>query len=179
MALGGAREYFQLNPDLTIYTKAIAGGFPMGAVAGRAEIFDCLRDGRTLHMGTYNGNCLSVAAATATIGVLQKPGTFERMHKYGQALRSAIERAATRHKQQIIICGAGSVFSVHFGLDSTPQTFAATLTADKDTYVGFKSALLDHGIHTVHDGRWYISAVHSEKEIEKTINAIDKSMAMI
>src|SRR5262249_61023156 len=62
LALGGAREYFGVIPDLSVYGKALAGGFTLSAVGGRREVFAALREGRTLHAGTYNGHPINVAA---------------------------------------------------------------------------------------------------------------------
>ncbi len=94
IALGGARQFFDVNPDLSVYAKAIAGGFTISAVGGREEIFRVLEDGRTIHAGTYNGNPINVAAAIATIRALAEPGRFERMHDHGARLRVALEASA-------------------------------------------------------------------------------------
>src|SRR5690606_19244887 len=77
IALGGARERFGVIPDLSVYGKAFAGGFTMSAVGGRSAVFDVLRDGRTIHAGTYNGNPVNIAAAIATIKILREPGTYD------------------------------------------------------------------------------------------------------
>ena len=102
IALGGAREYFGLKPDLSTYAKAIAGGFSLSAVGGRAEVFSALEDGRTSHFGTYNGNPISVAAALATMEVLSEPGLFDRMHSHGYAIREAVETAGKQCADQEI-----------------------------------------------------------------------------
>eukprot|EP01052_Picozoa_sp_SAG31_P042635 SAG31_NODE_6833_length_1875_cov_1.606982_3_plen_125_part_00 len=79
LALGGAREYFGLIPDLSTYAKAIAGGFTLSAVAGKRELFDVLRSGVTSHSGTYNGQSVNVAAALATLTTLASdPGMYSR-----------------------------------------------------------------------------------------------------
>jgi len=110
IALGGAREYFQLEPDLSIYAKAMAGGFSMAAVASRGEIFDVLSDGRTMHAGTYNGNPICTAASTATIQILSEPGLFERMHAHGDTIRQTIEQAAVKCGHQLVTSGTGTCF---------------------------------------------------------------------
>ena len=79
LALGGAREYYGLTPDLSVYAKAIAGGFPLAAIAGNAAEFAPLLDGRTVHSGSNNGSPVTVAAARRGpphAGRLRRSGRF-------------------------------------------------------------------------------------------------------
>ena len=83
IALGGAREYFGLQPDLSVYAKALAGGFTLAAVGGRRGLFDVLREGKTIHAGTYNGSSINLAAGIATLNVLSaRP---RRLYPYARA----------------------------------------------------------------------------------------------
>ena len=110
LALGGAREHFGVIPDLSVYAKAIAGGFTLAAVGGRREVFDVLRDGRTIHAGTYNGHAVNIAAALATLEVLSEPGIYKRMDAHGRAIREALEKSATAHGHRLVTTGVGTVF---------------------------------------------------------------------
>ena len=85
IALGGAREYFGIHPDLSVYGKAMAGGFTMAAVGGREELFDVLRDGKTIHAGTYNGSSFNLAAALAAIGTLEETAPYPVCCSMGSA----------------------------------------------------------------------------------------------
>jgi glutamate-1-semialdehyde 2,1-aminomutase len=176
LALGGAREYFGVLPDLSVYGKAMAGGFTLSAVGGRRVIFDVLRAGKTLHAGTYNGHPVNVAAALATIEVLAQPGTYERMHRHGQALRDALERSAARNGLRLVTTGAGTVFSAHFGVTEAPRTYRDTLRTDMAAYTRFRSALLARGVQLLPDARWYVGAAHTDRELEKVVPAIEQSM---
>ena len=69
-----------------------------------------LEDGRTIHAGTYNGNPIGVAAAIATIGILSEPGTFDRMHRHGNAIRETIEKASAACGQKLVTTGTGAAF---------------------------------------------------------------------
>jgi glutamate-1-semialdehyde 2,1-aminomutase len=66
-AYGGASGYFGVTPDIVALAKSIGGGFPVGAFGGKAEYMGLISDGRVLHLGTYNGNPLVMAAARATL----------------------------------------------------------------------------------------------------------------
>jgi len=179
LALGGAREYLGLQPDLSVYAKAMAAGFALSAVGGREEIFRVLDDGRTIHAGTYNGNPVNLAAGAATIRTLAVPGTFDRMHAHGRALRKAIEEAAALRGFELVTTGSGSVFSVHFGLSSAPQHYRDTLQADAARYAAFRLALIHRGVYTLPDGRWYVGAVHGEAEFAHAREAVAGAMASL
>lgn len=176
IALGGAREYFGLQPDLSIYAKALAGGFSLSAVAGPKASFKALLDGRTGHFGTYNGSAPNLAAGLAALEALSEPGVYERMHAHGYAIREQIESDAERAGVQLATSGTGAVFSVHFGLDTPPENYAETLPSDAARRAAFRESLLHQGILTLPDGRWYISAVHTDAELEKTRAALSKAM---
>ena len=175
MAAGGAREYYGLAPDLSIYGKAIAGGFPLSAVAGRAEMFDVLRVGSTIHAGTYNGNPICLAAASAVLEILAEPQVFARMHQHGRSLRDAISVAATSAGRQVITTGCGAVFSVHLGVSQAPRDYRATLCSDTSAYAHFQLAMLVHGVYLLPDGRWYVGATHDDGALELAIAAIHDS----
>jgi glutamate-1-semialdehyde 2,1-aminomutase len=179
LALGGAREFYGLRPDLSIYAKAMAAGFCLSAVAGRRDVFGVLDDGRTIHAGTYNGNPINLAAATATIRTLAIPGTFERMHAHGDAIRERIESVAAECGIPLTTTGVGTVFSVHFGLSSPPRDYRQTLDASPTRYAEFRLALLARGVHVLPDGRWYVGAVHGDAELAHTLDAVAVALRSI
>jgi glutamate-1-semialdehyde 2,1-aminomutase len=176
LALGGAREYYGLMPDLSVYGKALAGGFSLSAVGGRAEMFDVLRDGRTFHAGTYNGNPICLAAARATLEILATPGVFATMCEHGRRLRSALQAAADRHQLRMTISGADTVFSMHFGIDEPPRDYRETLRASADQYQRFQMAMLNQGVYLLPDGRWYVGASHDDAALAIAVEAINVSM---
>ena len=179
IALGGAREYFGVNPDLSVYAKAMAGGFTMGAVGGKRAVFDVLRDGRTLHAGTYNGSSFNLAAALATIGTLEANNPYPGMLQHGDAIRRRFEKLTLAKRIPMATSGVGSVFNAHFGLTDPPRNYADTLEIDTETYQRFRLAMLEAGIHTLPDGRWYVSAVHTQRELERTLAAMEAAFMQL
>lgn len=176
IALGGAREYYGVNPDLSVYAKALAGGFPMAAMVGREEVFDVLVNERTSHYGTYNGNPVCVAATIATIKELFQPNLYERLHQHGNAIRDAIEQSAVKHGHQLVTTGVGTAFSVHFGLEKRPRTWKEVMKADREKYTRFRLSLLEENVYLLPDGRWYVGATHTDRERQQVVLAIEKSM---
>ncbi len=174
IALGGAREYFGVQPDLSVYAKAMAGGFTMGAVGGKKEVFDVLRDGRAIHAGTYNGSSFNLVAALAAIGTLEATDPYPAMLQHGECIRRRFEELASARGLPLVTSGVGSVFNAHFGLTDPPRNYVDTLEVDTETYQRFRLAMLEEGIHTLPDGRWYVSAVHTQKELERTLGAMEE-----
>ena len=98
LAYGGAEEYYGVRPDLACLGKALGGGYPIGAVAGRSEVMDLVREDR-LGDGRYvwwasslGGNPVSSAAGAATLGELRKSGVYPRLFALGETLRSGLRR---------------------------------------------------------------------------------------
>lgn len=179
LAAGGAREFYDVAPDLSVYAKAIAGGFPMSAVAGRAELFDVIRDGRTIHVGTYYGNPVVLAAASAVLDILAEPGLFERMHAHGQAIRRTIEGEAAAIGLPLLTTGAGTVFGVHWGVAEPPLNYREWTKADMSAYRRFQTLMLEHGVNLLPDGRWYVGTAHDTTALELVTNALRRTVPLV
>src|SRR5262249_4598225 len=72
VALGGAQQRYRVIPDLATFGKAVAAGFPLSVIAGRAEIMDIVASGKVLHGGSFNGNPIVLAAAEAALEELSR-----------------------------------------------------------------------------------------------------------
>lgn len=177
LAPGGAREYYDVAPDLSVYGKALAGGFPLSAVGGRQEMFDVLRDGRTIHAGTYNGNPICLAAASATLEILADRTVFVGMHEHGKALQGAVMDAANKNGIELVISGAPTVFNIHWGVTHPPNDYRETLRSNQQAYTDFRMRMLDHGVYLLPDSRWYVGAAHDEMALETAIVAIGQSIS--
>jgi glutamate-1-semialdehyde 2,1-aminomutase len=165
VALGGAAERYGVTPDLATYGKALAGGWPVAAIAGRAEIMDLLADGTVNHSGTFNGSVMASAATIATLALLEADPPYARMDSYGSRLMAGLREAAERH-------------DLALNVDGVPAAFAATLvelpgTAEADLPALLADVLADAGIWTTSRGLWFVSAVHRDAELEETLSRID------
>lgn len=180
LALGGAREYFDAIPDLSVYAKALAGGFTLSAVAGSRRMFDVLRNGATIHAGTYNGSTVNLAAGLATVTILSEdPRAFHRMHEHGYAIRRTIETAAASRGIHVCTSGAGTVFNVHFGVLSPPVHYRDLKATDMALYTRFRTGMLEAGIQLLPDGRWYVGMTHGEKELSQVRAAVGSVVAAL
>lgn len=169
--LRGAQGRWGVTPDLATYAKAVGGGVPLSVLAGRSEFMRRIANGEVIHAGTLNGNPLSLAAARATIEVLVEGNVYPRLRTRASRLQEGIASALRDAGVAVNISGDGPVFQVSF-MDDAAKNYRDTLRARSDLYAGFAMGLLDKGVLTLPDGRWYVSAVHSDEDIDRTLEAV-------
>lgn len=179
LARGGAAQYFGVTPDLTIFSKAIGGGFPISAFAGRRAIMEQVGANVVKHGGTYNGNPLCAAAALYTLRKINEPGTLEKIHSHGRSCMEAIRRAAADTGIACVVQGVGSMFQVLFNEDGQAlKHYRDLLKVNTQRYAAFRYSLLMQGVHVNSSGSacWFISAAHSAEDLEITTRAIGQAM---
>jgi glutamate-1-semialdehyde 2,1-aminomutase len=118
LGVGGAQEAVPgLRPDLTMMGKIIGGGFPVGAVGGRADLVDLLDPRRPTalpHSGTFNGNPVTCAAGAAAVRALDA-AAVERLAEAGERLHDSLEASAARHGLDVPVARAGSLLHLDAG----------------------------------------------------------------
>lgn len=107
-----AMEHYDVVPDLMTMAKSIAGGVPLSAVCGRAELMDAPAPGAL--GGTYAGNALAIAAAHAVLDVMQSENLPERAERLGKLMRQRLEALARDVPQIAEVRGLGSMLGVEF-----------------------------------------------------------------
>jgi glutamate-1-semialdehyde 2,1-aminomutase len=169
--LGGAQALFGVTPDLTTMGKAVAGGFPLSVVGGRNEIMELVAQQKVAHAGTFNGNPIVLAAAHATLETLQaeRGAALEQVRRRGERLMQGIEQSAQAAGIEIQINGIGSCFHVAFSQCHTMRNYRDTLHSDLAARDEFLLTLLGAGIYLMPDGRWYVSAAHTDNDITQTL----------
>jgi glutamate-1-semialdehyde 2,1-aminomutase len=171
---GGAQAHFGVVPDLSTLGKALAGGLTLSVVAGRAEIMDLMVAGGVSFGGTFNGNPMSLAAAHATLEELSRDdgAALARANAAGQWLMQEIRGLAQERGLPFLVTGFGASFSLHFTPLTEIHNYRDTLRDNQALLRQFLRLALDEGIYLLPDGRFYVSAVHTEKEEEETVQAL-------
>src|SRR5206468_759274 len=107
VALGGAQSLLGIRPDLTVFGKAIANGFPLSAVGGRRDIMEPVGAASVMHGGTYNGNLPAMAAARATLDALSEAdgAVYRRITETGRTLMDGLRRIAAETGVAVLIQG--------------------------------------------------------------------------
>jgi glutamate-1-semialdehyde 2,1-aminomutase len=178
VALGGAQELLGVEPDVAVYSKALGGGLPMSALAGRRRFMEQFATGQARHGGTYNGSPLCAAAALHTLQRLAAKGTLERMRDYGQRLIECIRRAAADRDVLCVVQGVGSMFQVLFGITQPARHYRDLEQVDAKRFAKFRMELLRQGVHINHSGTacWFVSAAHNSQDGDITTAAIEQAM---
>ncbi len=164
--LGGAQKMFDVVPDLSIFAKAIASGYPISALVGKKPWMELLADGRVIHAGTMNSACPLIAAALATIEILEQPETHKRIFELGQQLMKGLREAASETGHNLLVQGLGPMFHTGFTDAATVNDFRDASTYDKKKLAEFIARMHERGIRIIGRGLWYISAVHTGEHIE-------------
>jgi glutamate-1-semialdehyde 2,1-aminomutase len=167
----GAQGRFGVTPDLSIFAKAIANGFPVAAVVGRADLLDMFATGGVLHGGTFNAQPVTMAAMVATQAALTPEG-YEIASRRGVRLRDGIAGILKDAGIKAQVTGFELMFHVGFGLELPARNYRDLLKADKALYVKFAHALLRRGVRALERGAWFVSFAHDDAVIDATLDAV-------
>jgi glutamate-1-semialdehyde 2,1-aminomutase len=179
-AAGGYATIAGVSPDLAVYGKAIANGYPIAAVAGRAELMNLFSHPdpkrRVLLAGTYNGHPVPVCAAIATIEYLisKTSDVYDHLEHLGRTFEMDFEAVRKEAKVPVTLSRQGSAFCIYF-MDHAPvdwhdiaqhHDFAADLA--------MRQAVIERGIFPfpLATKQWSISTAHTEAMIHETVEAI-------
>ncbi|MGH7455245.1 MAG: glutamate-1-semialdehyde 2,1-aminomutase, partial [bacterium] len=179
VAFGGAQSLYNLAPDLTCLGKIIGGGFPVGAYGGRREIMEKLAPlGPVYQAGTLSGNPVAMAAGAATLRLLKKPGTYERLEALGKKLAEGLSQVAKKNGIPVFQTRADSMLCNFFAAREVVD-YDTALTADTQRYNRYFHGMLERGIYLAPSQfeASFVSLAHAEKEIEQTIAAANEALA--
>jgi glutamate-1-semialdehyde 2,1-aminomutase len=174
VALGGAAERFGVQPDLAVYGKAMAAGWPCAAIAGRRDLFAGVASGAVTHAGTFNGNTIATAAVLASIDELASGEVYEQIGKVGTALMQSIRDCAEASQLELHLQGLPMAFHARFAPPGQPvMTRYRDLTrSDPDRYGRLADALIGQGVWVARRGIWYVSAAHTEADVAETLDRV-------
>ena len=168
---GGAQERFGVTPDISIFAKAIANGFPVAAIVGRADLIDLFATGGVLHGGTFNAQPVAMAAMIGTQNALT-PEHYERSSVYGVRLRDGIRDILKEAGIKAQVTGFELMFHVAFGLDEPARNYRDMARSDKKGYSLFSLALLQRGVRVLERGAWFVSSEHNDDVVDQTLEAV-------
>lgn len=172
---GGLQGQLGLDPDLTLFGKFIGGGFPAGAVGGKAEIMELFAPERlrAYHSGTFNGNPMSMLAGSITVRDLTAD-KIERMERLGARLKSGLIAAAGRLGLPLTVNQTGSLMNVFF-MPKAPRS--AFDRSDNDFMRRFHLAALNNGVFFASRGFLVLSTNMDEALIDEVVDRCAQAMA--
>jgi glutamate-1-semialdehyde 2,1-aminomutase len=167
--LGGAQAYYGVTPDLAVFAKAIANGYPLSVVAGKRKWMQPIAEGKVIHAGTANAGNPSIAAANATIQVMERERAQEKMTRLGRTLQAGLREAARATGQDMKVQGPGPMLHVAFTTLPCAKDLRDTFQFDKAKLAEFVFGLQEEGIRILGRGTWYLSAAHTEEDIDQAV----------
>jgi glutamate-1-semialdehyde 2,1-aminomutase len=172
---------FGVQGDLTTMGKIIGGGVPVAAYGGSAQLMNHIAPlGPVYQAGTLAGNPLAMSAGIATLKELQNPGLYERIKAFNQKLGEGLRKALSETGITAQINSAGSLSTVFF--TSNPVTnYAQAKSSDTKLYARFFREMLQRGIFLAPSQfeAAFVSASHTEADIDRTISAAADSLKAI
>jgi glutamate-1-semialdehyde 2,1-aminomutase len=181
IANGGAQEYFGIRADLVTYAKAMGNGFPIAAIGGKEEVMEVIGPGSVAHGGTYSGNAVGVAAAAATLEILEREPIIETIFQRGQKLMDGIDEILSRAGIPHCMTGLPPILSFILGTDEEPTDFRAYCAGDDALYERLAMALIERGVMPDCDGRepWFLCYSHGEQEIADTLTVFEEAVRTV
>ena len=176
VAYGGAQALYQVRPDLTCLGKILGGGLPLAAFGGRSEIMDLLAPvGPVYQAGTLSGNPLAVAAGLATVRLLRRPGTYEKLEARGAYLEQGMLEILEHSRIQATINRVGSMMTLFFGVHRVSRPDEAR-NCDRSQFAKFFHAMLARGVYLppAPFEAMFVSLAHSQNDLAKFLKAFDQ-----
>lgn len=180
-AAGGAQERYGVVPDLTTLGKALAGGLPLAALAGRRRLLEHLGPGgqepSSFHCGTFNGYLLGVECAHATLDILVEQGGLARLEELGLLVREALRRACADAGVPARVTAEGGVFQLWF-TDRPVRTAADIRASDQALLAAYHRLLLEAGVYKL-AAKGYVGLAHDEGHVEELAEATRWALAQL
>jgi len=179
-SLGGAQARYGVTPDLAVFAKAVAAGFPISVIAGRAELMNAVTDG-VVHGGTYNGLTSTVAACAATVETLAADdgAIYKDMDRRGLRLIDGFNELGRKHGLPLHAQGIGTIFTTVFTEKKPLVNYRDYKSSDEPMRVRFVEELQHRGIRTTVRGTWFMSSPLSDEDIAATLTAADEALAVM
>jgi glutamate-1-semialdehyde 2,1-aminomutase len=179
----GAQGLWGIDPDLTTLGKIMGGGFPVGAIGGRAEVMAVFdpRHGKPAlpHGGTFSANPVTMRAGLAAMELLDE-AAFKRLDALGDAVRDGINTAFRKRGVPGRAVGLGSLLKIHFSEREIRDYRSAYITAQEARRQAvFNRGLLDRGILAAGYGLMALSTPMTSAETDAIVAAVDASLAEV
>jgi glutamate-1-semialdehyde 2,1-aminomutase len=173
--LGGYQEIAGVRPDLTSLGKAMANGWPIAALGGRAdlmELFSTTPGRPAFFAGTFNGHPAMAAAAMATIEKLEREPVHQHVFRLGERVRDGLRTVLREFEIPTVVSGFGSVFVTYFQKGPVTQ-YEDLLANDVALFTGYRRAQLKDGIFELplNLKRSHISYAHTDEDVDRLIEA--------
>ncbi len=178
LAPGGAQQYYNVEPDLTVFGKILGGGFPVGAFCGPREIMERLDASVyrsphfSFHGGTFSANPITMTAGLTTLKILEDGRLINKLNMLGEKVRERIRRTFEENGVAVQATGTSSLFNVHFTKEKVKDA-SDVFRADRKKQIEYDLDLIRNGIFVLPTHTAALSTAHSETDIEKLLSVTE------
>lgn len=177
LSRGGAAGRFGVRPDLATYGKAIAGGFPVAAIAGSEKLLHKVGTGEINHSGTFNGYAIGSAATIAAMKILARPNMYADLEKLGTTLMEGMKGLAVKHSAPLHIQGLPMAFHLSFGSDEQIRSYEDLTRQNDALYKSFVKVIRESKLWITDRGIWYVSMAHTQEDVKMTLERFDNALS--
>lgn len=176
---GGAQELLGVTPDLATFAKAMANGFPISMIAGSRAAMASAMTGTVRHAGTYNAAPLALAAANATMDLIEADdfAVYDTLDQLGGLLQTGLEAAAQRHGVPLRVNRVGSVAQLLWDVSGDGASYRSCHTSDQATVAAVAERMADYGSYSAPRGLVFVGARHTREDVETVVDAFDRAVA--
>jgi glutamate-1-semialdehyde 2,1-aminomutase len=181
VAYGGAQELYQIEADMTCLGKIIGGGLPVGAYGGKRAMMEKVSPlGGVYQAGTLSGNPLAMIAGIETLGLLKSRKVYQELDKKTSYLTENISELADINGIPLSLNGATGLFTPFF-TEGPVRDYRTAKLSDTKRYAQFFVEMMEQGVYLPPSQfeAWFISLAHTQKDLDKTIEACDNAFRRI
>ena len=182
VSLGGAQQHYGVTPDLSTLGKVIGGGLPVGAFGGKREIMEKIAPlGPVYQAGTLSGNPVSMAAGLTTLKLIQEKGFHDKLAEKAAQLCDGLKQRASAADIPLTTNQVGAMFGVFFSDEENITSFSQVTQCDVERFKVFYHGMLSQGVYMAPSAyeAGFVSAAHTDKEINATLDAAEKVFASL
>ena len=180
--LSGGQGIVGVTPDITIFGKALAGGIPLAAVAGKKSIFDLIRNKKVVGAGTFNAFPVGMIAALTTIQLLEEDGgaVYKNRDALQEKLEAGMRESAQCHGHDLITQGMKGAFSSHFTDEDILWNFHDVVTkTDHEKALRFRKLLREERVIQGLGNRFMLTFALTDKDTDDALDRIDRALSKL
>jgi len=174
LAPGGAQQFFNVKPNITVLGKILGGGLPIGAIAGPREIMEHMdallyeRPKFSFHGGTFCANPVTMTAGLTTLKLLEDGKLISQLNRRGDNLRRQLHDIFERKGEDVRVTGVGSLWHTHFTKEKVRDANVAA-RADSEKLVKYHTHLIENGVFFLPTKTGSLSTAHTKADMEKLL----------
>lgn len=178
---GGAQSLYRIKPDITMFGKVIGGGLPVGAYGGRRDLMEQIAPSGSIYQaGTLSGNPIAMTAGLATLRILREGNVYTELERKSAKLADGLNSAAKEAAVPVYQTRVGSMMGLFFH-PGPVRDWETAKVSDTARYGKFFHGMLDRGVYLAPSQfeAAFVSAAHSDADIEATVDAAREVMKSV